>query len=306
MKTKTELRSLIMLSLMAFVSACNNGDNQSDAYGNFEAIEVIVSGEATGKLMGFKVSEGMTIKANDQIGFIDTTQLFLQKQQLIYRIAALKSKIQDVSVQIDVLIEQKNNLNREKKRVENMIKDGAATAKQLDDMNGEIEVVDRRILATKSQLTTANRGILSEIAPLEAQIELINDRLAKSYITSPVSGTILTKYAEEGELVGMGQPLFKVANLEEMELRIYVSGDQLSSFKLGDQVEVLVDDASDGYQSLEGKVIWVSSRAEFTPKIIQTKEERINLVYAVKVKVPNDGALKIGMPGEVRFAPVSN
>ncbi|MDH3710235.1 MAG: HlyD family efflux transporter periplasmic adaptor subunit [Cyclobacteriaceae bacterium] len=290
----------VMLTSMAFWG-CQSNNHDADAYGNFEATEILVSSEASAKLIQFKVDEGQLVEQGQMLGFADTTQLYLQKQQIIYSIAALKSKTQDVGVQVRVLIAQKNNLSREKKRIENLLKDGATTAKQLDDINGEIEVTDSRILATRSQLTTANAGILSEIAPLEAQVELINDQLTKSYITSPVSGTVLTKYAEEGELVVMGQPLFKVADLREMTLRAYIGGDQLSDLKLGSQVEVWVDQDKDNYRSFTGTISWISPQAEFTPKIIQTKEERVNLVYAVKVKVPNDQTLKIGMPGEVKF-----
>ncbi len=307
MRSKIDIRILASFILAAVILGCSESSHKSDAYGNFEATEIIVSGEATGKLKNFEVAEGNVVNADNHLGFIDTTQLYLQKQQLIYSIGALKSKTQDVGIQINVLLEQKNNLQRERNRIKNLLKDGAATTKQLDDINGEIEVVDKRILATQSQLTTTNSGILSEIAPLEAQIELINDKLAKSYITSPVSGTVLTKYAEEGEFVSMGQPLFKIANLDEMELRIYVSGDQLGIFKVGSEIEVLVDDGKEAYRSLRGTITWVSAQAEFTPKVIQTKEERVNLVYAVKVSVLNtDGSLKIGMPGEVKFNPVSN
>ncbi len=289
-----------MLTSIAFWG-CQSNNHDADAYGNFEATEIMVSSEARAKLIQLKVEEGQLVDQGQILGFVDTTQLYLQKQQIIYSIAALKSKTQDVGVQVRVLIEQKNNLAREKNRIANLLKDGAATAKQLDDINGEIEVTDSRILATRSQLTTANAGILSEIAPLEAQVELINDQLKKSYITSPVSGTVLTKYAEEGELVVRGQPLFKVADLREMTLRAYIGGDQLSDLKLGSQVEVLVDQDKDDYRSFTGTISWISPQAEFTPKIIQTKEERVNLVYAVKIKVPNDQTLKIGMPGEVKF-----
>ncbi len=290
----------VLLTSMAFWG-CQSNNHDADAYGNFEATEILVSSEARAKLLQFNVEEGQLVDQDEILGFADTTQLYLQKQQIIYSIAALKSKTQDVGVQVRVLIEQKNNLHREKKRIENLLKEGAATAKQLDDINGEIEVTDSRILATRSQLTTANAGILSEIAPLEAQVELINDQLKKSYITSPVSGTVLTKYAEEGELVVMGQPLIKVADLREMTLRAYIGGDQLSDLQLGSQVEVLVDQDKDDYRSFNGTISWISPQAEFTPKIIQTKEERVNLVYAVKVKVSNDQTLKIGMPGEVKF-----
>lgn len=301
MKVEFDIKVLGALIWLVTFTACSMQDNHSDAYGNFEATEVLVSSEANAKLERFQAVEGQLVEKGQLLGYIDTTQLYLQKQQLISSIAALKSKIQDVGVQIHVLIEQKNNLTREKKRIESLLRDGAATTKQLDDINGEIEVTNSRILATRSQLTTANSGILSEIAPLESQVELINDKLKKSHISTPVNGTVLTKYVEEGELVTVGQPLFRVADLQELELRAYVSGSQLGDFKLGDQVEVLVDAGQHDYRSFPGVINWISSQAEFTPKIIQTREERVNLVYAIKVRVQNDNTLKIGMPGEVRF-----
>lgn len=290
---------LHIITLLAAVS-CQLND-KSDAFGNFEATEIIVSAEANGKLVSFSVEEGGTVKQGQKLGVVDTMQLYLQKQRLIYSIAALKSKIQDVKVQVDVLRGQKENLAREKRRLGQLFRDKAATQKQLDDINGEIEVVDRRILATRSEMGTSNRGILSEIAPLEAQVDQVNDQLKKSYIVSPIDGIILSKYAEMGEYATVGKSLFKVADLENMELRVYVSGDQLANLQLGQTVEVLVDKDKKTNRRLEGKVSWVSSQSEFTPKIIQTKEERVNLVYAVKVTTANDGTLKIGMPGEINF-----
>ncbi len=206
-----------------------------------------------------------------------------------------------MKVQVNVLQEQKENLVREKRRLENLFSDHAATQKQLDDINGEIQVVDSRMLATHSQMSTSNQGTLSEIAPMEMQVAQINDQLKKSYVTSPIDGVVLSKYAERGEFVSTGKPLFKVADLKTMELRVYVSGDQLADLQLGQIVEVLIDKDKKTNRVLQGKISWVSSQAEFTPKIIQTKEERVNLVYALKVATLNDGTLKIGMPGEVNF-----
>lgn len=282
--------------------SCQTPDS-SDAYGNFEATEIIVSAESVGKLVQFLVEEGTEVPRDKALGIIDTTQLYLQKQQLVYNIAALKSKIQDVKVQVNVLREQKENLLREQKRLENLFSENAATRKQLDDINGEVQVVDSRILATRSQMTTSNQGILSEIAPLEIQVARLDDQMKKSYITSPLGGTVITKYAEQGEFVTLGKPVFKVANLQKMTLRVYLSGAQLADISLGQEVEVLIDKDKKNNRSLPGKVTWISSQAEFTPKIIQTKEERVNLVYAMKISVANDGTLKIGMPGEVRFNP---
>ena len=290
-----------LIILTIHLIACTNSTDQSDAYGNFEAIEVIVSAEASGKLVEFPLTEGTKVSKNQKLGIIDTVQLYLKKQQLLFSIAALKSNLKDVGVQIDVLLEQKQNLEREKNRVGKLVNDGAATSKQLDNINGEVEVINSRILATRNQLNSANSAIISQTAPLEVQIEMFNDQLAKSYITSPISGTVITKYAKEGELVIIGKPIFKIANLDELQLRAYISGDQLTDFQLGEEVEVLVDESKKEYSSHNGTISWISSQAEFTPKVIQTKEERVNLVYAMKVLVKNDGSLKIGMPGEVRI-----
>lgn len=295
------MKKLFHLLLPIILISCHDGDNDADAYGNFEAVEIIVSAEVTGKLTSFSVEEGSKVQKVQKLGIIDTTQLYLNKQQLIYSIAALKSKVQNVKVQVDILRDQKQNLMREKKRLDNLFQDNAATQKQLDDINGEIDVVESRILATRTQMNTANQGLLSEIAPLEIQIEQINDQLTKSYLYSPINGTILSSFAEEGEFVTTGKPLFKVANLDKMELRVYVSGDQVANIKLGDTVDVLVDKDKKNNRMLAGKISWISSQAEFTPKIIQTKEERVNLVYALKIQTPNDGTLKIGMPGEIRL-----
>lgn len=292
----------LYIALLSMVSmACSSNEDLSDAYGNFEAVEVLVSSEVNGKLISLKVEEGQEVKRGELLAIVDTTQLYLKKQQLIASIAAIKSKMVDIKPQIDVLLEQKRNLNREVERVKKLKEDGAATQKQLDDLQGEMTVVDSKILATKTQLNTQNSGLLSEIVPLEMQIKQINDQLNKSYIRSMQKGTVLTTYTEEGEVTAMGKPLLKLADLSSLELRAYVSGGQLSQFKVGQAVKVLVDNGDDT-KAYEGKVSWVSAKAEFTPKIVQTKEERVNLVYALKVKVPNDGSLKIGMPGEVQFS----
>ena len=295
---------LYIALLSMFSLACGSNEDLSDAYGNFEANEVMVSSEVNGKIISLKVEEGQQVKKGQLLAVVDTAQLYLKKQQLIASIAAVKAKMVDIKPQIDVLLEQKRNINREVERVKKLKEDGAATQKQLDDLQGEMTVVDSKILATKTQLNTQNSGLLSEIAPLEMQIQQINDQLSKSYIRSMQIGTVLTTYAKEGEVTAMGKPVLKLADLSSLELRAYVSGGQLSQFKVGQDVKVLVDNG-DETKAYDGKVSWVSAKAEFTPKIVQTKEERVNLVYALKVKVPNDGSLKIGMPGEVQFANTS-
>jgi HlyD family secretion protein len=287
--------------LLIGLTACNKNEERSDAYGNFEATEVLVSSEATGKLLQLTVEEGNEVEAGAAIGLVDTLALHLKKKQLIAAKQAIRSKLQNEKVQIDVLLEQKENLEREIKRVDKLFAEGAATAKQRDDLHGELKVLNNRIDATKSQLSTANRGLLAELAPLEVQMEQIEDQIQRSVLASPLGGTVLSKYAEAGEIVTFGKPLFKVADMKELALRAYVDAPQLASIKIGQKVRVLTDGSDGNLKENEGTVSWISSSAEFTPKIIQTREERVNLVYAIKVVVPNDGALKIGMPGEVKF-----
>lgn len=300
MRNTTLITALILL-----LTSCESDVGMVDAYGNFEAMETMISSEVTGKAILLNVSEGDEVKRGQTIGVIDTTQLYLKKQQLILTVAAVKAKMISVKPQIDVLLEQKQNLSRELTRFEQLKKDGAATQKQLDDLHGEMTVVDSKILATKTQLNSQNAGIYSEIAPLEAQIDQINDMLLKSSIKSPSNGTVLTQFIEEGELVVVGRPILKLADLSTLQLKAYVSGNQLDQFKLGSSVKVNVDSSNDKLKEYNGKVVWVASKAEFTPKIVQTREERTNLVYAIKVEVVNDGFLKIGMPGEVVFNKIS-
>lgn len=291
--------SLFLLSAALFLTACRENGGTSDAYGNFEAQEVVVSAEGSGQLLRFEVEEGRELKAGQPVGLIDTTQLHLKRQQLRASIQAVTGKTQEVQPQVDVLLEQKQNLLREEKRFKALIAANAATPKQLDDIQGQIEVVDKQIAAALSQNKTANRGILAEIAPLQAQIDLVGDQIRRCYINNPIDGTVLLKLAEPYEMAAMGKPLYTIARMDELELRAYISGDQLPLIQLGQEVEVLIDEDKENNRSLSGTVSWISGKAEFTPKTIQTKEERVNLVYAFKVKVKNDGSLKIGMPGEV-------
>jgi HlyD family secretion protein len=289
---------LIILSVsILIISGCSNDKQKSDAYGNFEAVETIVSSESSGKLYELNVEEGQLIEANKIVGYIDTSQLYLKKLQLAQQKNTTRTKFKNVSAQISVLQEQKRVAVREKERVERLIKDNAATGKQLDDINGSIDVINKQISSIDIQNSTTNE----ELKGYDVQIQQVVDQLEKSNITNPVKGTVIMKFAEQGEIVNFGKPLYKIADISIMELRVYVSGAQLPEIKLGQKVKVLIDDGKSGYKSLEGEISWISSKAEFTPKIIQTKEERVNLVYAVKVKVANDGTLKIGMPGEIMF-----
>ncbi|NVN93876.1 MAG: HlyD family efflux transporter periplasmic adaptor subunit [Bacteroidetes bacterium] len=288
----------IMLVTLAFAAvACNNNNDKSDAYGNFEATEVIVSSQANGKLLSLNITEGQVLKAGEIYGFVDTTDLFLKKQQLQAQKEAVSSKISNITAQIDVLKQQKQNLEIDKDRIVKMNKDGAATIKQLDDVIGAIDVINKQI----NSIQTQNNSVFNEITGIEKQVEQISTSIQKSYIRDETAGTVLVKYAEQGEITAFGKPLYKMANLNEMILKVYVSGDQLPKIKIGSKCEVMVDLNQTENKKYEGIISWVADNAEFTPKIIQTKKERINLVYAVKVLVKNDGSLKIGMPGEVNF-----
>lgn len=300
---------------MFLLAACNGNGNGIDASGTFEADEVIVSSELGGKLTRFIVEEGMTLPKDSVVGTIDATNLALQKAQVEASIAALREKTADATPQVRLLRDQLSvqqskldNLLHERNRIENLLKADAATQKQLDDMNSGIDVLQKEMNVTRQQIqvqenniATQNRGILSEGKPLSRRADQLEDQLGKAQITNPVSGTVLTTYAEEGEVTGVGKALYKIADLSMITLRAYITGGQLPQVKLGQTVTVLVDDGPDKYREYPGTVTWVSDKAEFTPKTIQTKDERANLVYAMKIKVKNDGSLKIGMYGEVKF-----
>jgi HlyD family secretion protein len=294
------IRPLLFLGVAGLAFSCSGNDDKADAYGNFEAVEVIISSEATGKILSLKLEEGDKLVSDTQVGLIDTMQLFLSKKQLLASIAALRSKTQNVKVQLDVLENQKENLQREVKRAEKLLAENATTQKQYDDLSGQLSVVESQIIATKSQLNTANTGLLSEISPLQVRIEQIDDQIKKSVIVNPAPGTVLSKFAYENEVTAFGKPLYKVADLENITLKAYVGGNQLADLKIGNEVKVIIDQ-DNAEKTMTGTVSWISSTAEFTPKVIQTKEERVSLVYAFKVLVKNDGTLKIGMPGEVYF-----
>lgn len=293
-------RAIIPALLVAFgiiqITGCGN-NNKSDAYGNFEATEVLISAEASGKLLEFKAEEGQSLKAGQVIGVIDTVQLHLKRQQLKAQRQAMSSKIGNVLSQIAVLQQQKENALKEKDRFERLVRDKAVPTKQLDDVIDQINVIQKQIRATETQ----NASILGEVRAMDAQIAQLDDQVKKSVIRNPVDGVVLTKYAEPNEITAYGKPLYKIADLNTMYLRAYLSGVQVPHIKIGQKVTVQIDEDKSENRSLEGEISWVSDKAEFTPKIIQTKDERVNMVYAIKVRVKNDGALKIGMPGEAKF-----
>ena len=288
--------SIIALSMLALV-ACKNGARQSDAYGNFEVVETIVSSETAGKLLEMKVKEGDQLENGQLIALIDTTQLNLQKLQTESQLVASETKKQNVTAQINVLKEQKKTVQINQQRISKMFAEKAATQQQLDDINGQMNVLDKQIMATNTQFSL----ISSEMEVIKRQLDLLNEQLTKCRITSPIKGTVLETYLETGELATPGKAVLKMADLSSLELKVYVSGAQLPNVKLGSEAKVLIDSGAKDMQSLSGKITWISSESEFTPKIIQTKEERVKLMYAVKVTVANDGRLKIGMPGEVVF-----
>ena len=295
--------------------SCGNNGIDSDATGTFEADEVIVSAEVPGKILTLSLDEGSQLGKDSVIGTIDATNLVLQKEQVDESIRALSDKTTDVNPQVkllegqlDVQQSQLNTLNREKMRTENLLKQDAATGKQLDDINAQIDVTNKQIAVTRQQIlvnrsnvSTQNRGILSESGPLKKRSAQIEDQLQRSKIINPIAGNVLAKYAQAGEVVSTGKALYKIADLSYVHLRAYVTGDLLPQIKLGQTVTVLIDQGAKEYKKYQGNIIWIADKAEFTPKTIQTKEERANLVYAIKVKVKNDGYLKIGMYGEVQL-----
>ena len=287
----------IIAVLLLSGASCNNGIDKPDAYGSFEATEVTVSAQANGKILQFSVEEGQLLDSNQVIGYIDTVDLHLKKLQSAEQINATGSRRDDLQAQIAVQEQNRDNILIEKNRVTKLMKDGAATQKQLDDINSNLNLIDKQIASIRSQF----RGIGDQIAVTQQQIAQISESIRNARIVNPVKGTVLTKFAENNEVTAYGKPLYKIADLREMDLRVYVSGEQLPYIKIGQKVEVRIDKNAKDYTKLEGIVGWISQTAEFTPKTIQTKEERVNLVYAVKVRVLNDGRLKIGMPGEIRF-----
>lgn len=298
MKTFFKYSALILTSILF---SCGNGNGKYDATGTFESEEIIVSSEGTGKLVLFNVEEGQPLKQNQVIGLIDTTQLYLKKEQLKASIIVIKNKLPDIETQLAAIQEQIKSTEVEKKRIENLVSSNAATSKQLDDINSQLQFLKKQLDASKSSLTVSTRGMQSEIQPLQFQIEQIQDQINKSIIKNPIDGTILTRYAKQNEITSTGRALYRIADLSSMTLRAYVDGNQLAKLKLGQKVKVFIDGEESGQNKLDGELYWISSKAEFTPKTIQTKDERTNLVYAVKVRVKNNGYIKIGMYGEVTF-----
>jgi HlyD family secretion protein len=309
------MKKVLILILSVTLFACSPSNENFDASGSFEVDEVIVSSQLSGQLLTFNVNEGDSLSKGQIVGTIDADEISLQKEQVQASIQSLSEKTSNVLPQIKLLQDQfvvqqsqLNNLEHEKERTERLIKADAATGKQLDDINAQIDVIRKQMGVTKQQIAvqrtnvgTQNRGIMSEAKPLQKRSAQLEEQLSKSKIINPINGIVITKYAEQGEVTSPGKALYKIADMSTMTLRAYVTGTQLSQIKLNQQVKVLVDNGAKDYRTYNGTITWISGKAEFTPKTIQTKEERANLVYAVKIKVKNDSYLKIGMFGEVQL-----
>ncbi len=282
-------------AIMIISVSCNRNDNLADAYGNFEVNETVVSSLMAGEIIQFNIEEGSTYQAGQMVGYIDTTDLQLLKPELLANRKVTASKTESINTQIEVLKDQLANHEREQKRINNLVKAGAATTQQLDNIEGQIDVVNSQIRSARSQYA----AIIAQLEGIDAKVLQLEEKIRKSRIVNPIDGIVLTKLTEAHEFTAPGKPLYKIANIGEMDLRAYISGSQLSSVKIGETFTVKIDGAAGEMIDYQGKVVWISSEAEFTPKTIQTKQERVDLVYAIKVRVKNDGRIKIGMPGEL-------
>jgi HlyD family secretion protein len=293
--------AVIFLTGALLLPGCSSGNNRIDASGMFEAVETIVSTEATGTIKEFNVEEGQVLSAGQNIGYVDSVQLYLKKQQLVAQIASTLSQKPDVAAQIASLQVQLDEAKKDQQRMSDLQKSGSATQQQLDDANAKVDMIKKEIEAQESTLGIATTGINRQTVPLEVQIEQIDDQLLKCRIINPINGTVLTKYVEQDEEATPGKALYKIADLSSIILRAYITADQYNKIKLGQTATVLTDSGDGSYTSHTGTITWINDKAEFTPKTIQTKDERANLVYAIKITVPNDGTLKIGMYADVRF-----
>ena len=288
---------LLIISAALLMTGCNNQADEADAYGNFEATEVIVSAETSGRILKFDVTEGSEIDKGSEIALVDTTLFHLQKAEINAGMMSVRTRINSIKAQNDILNQQIDNVNINIDRIENMLKDDAATKKQYDDLTGQVAVLQKQIAANNTQKIS----IAAELSVYESKKATLDEQVARSGVKSPIKGTIIEKYSEAGELTAAGKPLVKIADLSVIKLKVYVSGAQLGSIKIGQQCTVRIDDGEKGYSSFTGTITCISGKAEFTPKIIQTKEERVTLVYAVTIDVINDGSMKSGMPGEAIF-----
>lgn len=299
---KCNFKYLIFSSLLlVLASSCQDKNGDADAFGVIEAREITVSSESNGKLLHFPVQEGQNYTQGDPMGYVDTMQLYLQIMQLNASVNAALAKRPNMPSQIKALQDKLETLEKEQLRVKNLIQANAASTQQLDEINAEISITQSQINAIKSTLSTTNNSILEEVEAMRYQKLQLMNAFSKCFLSAPITGTMIKKYIEENELAYQGKPLYKIADLTNMYIRVYVTEDMLSKIKMGQKTEVRIDQTSGNMKTFEGEVSWISSKAEFTPKMIQTRKERVNLVYAVKVNFKNDGTAKIGMPGDVIF-----
>ena len=291
----------LLIVIYSLFVGCSGSKSDFEASGTFEAEETIISAEATGVIRQFDVEEGQELTAGQIVGYIDSTQLYLKKRQLESQIRALQGRKPNITVQLSALQAQLQNAQTERTRLEKLVAGDAATRKQLDDVNAQIEVLKKQINAQQSSLKISSDGISDDVATLQVQIEQLEDQLAKHRLTAPQNGTVLTKIAKVNELTTVGKPLYKIADLQNITFRAFVTSAQLTQLKIGQNVRVFADFGEKKRREYKGTISWISDKSEFTPKTIQTQDERANLVYAVKITVKNDGYLKIGMYGEVNF-----
>lgn len=298
-----KLAKLILAAATAviFLSACADNSENVFASGVFESREIILSSQSTGEILNFDINEGDKVVAEQILGSVDSVQLELKKDQLLKNIEIAETRRPDIDVQLAPLVQQLTSAEREKLRVDNLLKAGATNEKQYDDIMAQIRLMEKQLRAQRLSLENSNLIISREIESLEVQLEQIEDQIKRCTVLSPISGTVLAKYAEAGEFAVTGKALVKIADMEEMTLRAYITSDQLTTMKLGSVVEVVTDFGEEENRFYQGTINWISDKAEFTPKTIQTRDERSNLVYAVKVSVPNDGFLKIGMYGGINL-----
>ena len=288
---------LMLLVTTFMLSSCNDDGNTSDAFGNFDVDETVISAESPGELLTFSVQEGQTLKPGQVVGSIDSTDILLSRAEIMANRQSVTAKLTSINAEIRVLNTQLEVIEKEHKRVLKLLESDAATEKQKDDIEGNIAVIKSKIAAANAQ----KPAVQAQLDVIESNVAKINNQLSKCIIVNPVEGRVLTKLAEPHELVAPGKPLYKIADTNNVYLKAYVTGTQVSGLKVGQAVSVLLDQPEGGLRTLKGTIQWVSDQAEFTPKMIQTREERVSLVYAIKVSVANDGTIKIGMPGEVKF-----
>lgn len=286
---------IILTAILAI--SCTNTGEEADAYGNFEVVDVTVSSETAGRVLDVFVTEGSVVAEGDKIALIDTTMLNLQKNEVDAGMESIATRISSINAQNAILEQQISNIEVNIRRIANMLKDDAATLKQYDDLNGQVAVLQKQIDANNTQ----KASVAAELTVLKSKKNIIEEQITRCHVISPATGTVLDRYIEKGELTAAGKPLVRIADLSTIKLKVYVSGAALGSVKTGQECTVRIDDGKKGFRSFPGKITHIADKAEFTPKIIQTKEERVTLVYAVTIEVSNDGSMKSGMPGEALF-----